>query len=197
MTFYVIATLAIAIGVIVFFAEVIRINEVIRCSVYDTSRFPLFAARDQLLSLVIAGKMREDDQLWQDVYGGVNDFLDQSSKMWLMGLCNAHLRIVFGTAMNRRRLREFQDYRRRIAGAAAAQPAFGSAMEDANRAIWSMCARRTPWWSLPLYGLALGFLRWVLQCVGQMLSGLAIAVRLCVGRDSVSPLWAFQHRRAT
>ena len=66
-----------ATGLVLGFAEVVLRERTIRRSRLDTSRFPLFAARDRLVSLVTDRQSDERDAIWNDAYEGVNDLLDK------------------------------------------------------------------------------------------------------------------------
>jgi hypothetical protein len=178
-------------------AEIVRVASVIRRSVLDTSRYPLFAARDRLVRLVVEGKMKEDDPLWRDTYGGVNEFLDQSSRVGLVSLCHSHLRLLLRMATRPELRRQFEAYRARLDEAAQQSPDFGNAMEAANKAVWEMCRRRSPLWALPSYLLGLEVLANGLRVMGLGLKELALCLRVAGGRENLSPLLAFRHHLAT
>jgi len=58
----------------------------IRIAKKETSRFPLFAARDHLVELVMDQKMSEDDRVWQGLYGAVNTLLGMNQSLHVLDI---------------------------------------------------------------------------------------------------------------
>lgn len=92
----------------------------------ETSRYPMFAVRHQLVMLVARGRMREHDPAWQTAYRGINVLLNPRNTigpwrfMWVY-LTHCHridrdpryraewMRHVAATDEAKRRVREFAD----------------------------------------------------------------------------------------
>ena len=196
-TLSILLAVALAIGTALVLASILNVERTIRRSVYFTSRFPLFAARDHLVRLVAEKKMDERDALWRDAYWGVNDLLDASRRIGLVGLINRHLRFSFRLATNRELQRRFGVYYKGLKEAAERVPDFGQALVNADRAVFEMCRRRTSPLSLRTYMLGLKVLGALLALVRNGIKGLVAFLDIIRGNSAMtSQFIAFHHHDA-
>jgi len=71
----------VAASVMLFLVYSTEVRRDIRRTRCESSRFPLFAARDRLVMLIAEGKMREDDLAWSELYESVNTLLGMHKKL--------------------------------------------------------------------------------------------------------------------
>ncbi len=120
----------------------------------ETSRFPLFAARDRLVMLVADGTMDEEDPSWARLYKSVNFLLQLEQQLHALDVAMKYINYQIALAKNpelQERLRQFeresQETQRKI-------PEFRAAQDALNRALAHMIgARTTAWHKVVLYSL--------------------------------------------
>lgn len=108
-----------------------------------SSRFPLFAARDELVDLVASGKMAETDEAWSAAYEAVNTLLNLEQKLDLKDFLEGLLTSLQEEKSNHELQRRRELLAIELRGAAEAVPEFGSVLEGMNRALLSLVADRT------------------------------------------------------
>ena len=117
----------------------------------DSSRFPLFAVRDDLVFLIASKKMLESDPAWKILYQTVNHLLDISCNTTMFSMVFRNARIATRVQASG----EAADLFRRIQGiletGARQVPEFANALIQMDAAMLSMTRERTPrwqWWIL-------------------------------------------------
>ncbi len=63
-----------------------QLNNFIDIAIHETSRFPLFKARDELVLLIARRQVRADDKGWRTVYGSVNSLLQMEKRLNLLDI---------------------------------------------------------------------------------------------------------------
>lgn len=144
----------------------------------ETSRFPLFAARDQLVLLIVRGEMKEDGLAWKALYMSVNHLLNLERRLDLIDLLN-------GQVNHAKRMETDPKYRDCVNGITAAFEAgrlqsagYANALKDVEEGIQHLVWQRT------------GAVLQALLIVGVVLAILYVAVRH-LSLKLVSPLVRF------
>jgi len=121
----------------------LRARRFAKDSLYFTSRFPLFAVRDELVGLIASGAMEESDPAWKAAYSSIRNLLDLKHradfvkflKDWIgfqLDLCRdeaRHQQFVAATAKLEKRARDI--------------PEFQTVLEHYSEATLKMYVRRT------------------------------------------------------
>lgn len=175
-------------------ADVLRSERAIRKSVFHTSRFRLFAARDALIHLVVDEKITDEETQWRDVYGGVNDLLDESQRMGFIGLLNVHLRFFLRMATHEDFRDKFQGYMSDLRATCERVPEFGKTIAEADKAVFEMCLRRTNRFLLLAYLRTLKGIGFVLVAIASGMKGASSFLRV-VGASNASQV-AFRHHES-
>jgi hypothetical protein len=134
----------------VWIAYHVSVARELRAACRETSRFPLFAARTQLVLLVANGYMSENDAAWRLLYGRTNNLLSLRRDLTLLDL-------FLTLSKHLVRLREDDVYRKRVdetskreAEAATRVPEFGVARANVHRAVEYLMTARTRRWHIAL-----------------------------------------------
>lgn len=108
-----------------------------------SSRFPLFAVRDQLIQLVVVGKMSEDDDAWQAAYTTVNHLLhlDRKLTIWSFTLRLLKSKRAEERDADLKRSRELLG--RKLRKASERVPGFRNVLRDLDSGLLSLVADRT------------------------------------------------------
>ncbi len=112
----------------------------------DSSRFPMFAVRDDLIYLVASGQMHETDPAWKLLYLTANHFLDLSINSTIFEVIKAKAEVAMRAAQDpkiRERLKEIDEA---LASAAERTPQFGRVLQGMGGALRSLTRDRTPRW---------------------------------------------------
>jgi hypothetical protein len=109
----------------------------------ETSRFPLFAARDQLVALVAEGRVREDDEAWSALYGAVNSMLGMHQKLHTLDIAVSFTRCMLAMAQKPELRKQFDRERQNEETLAAKVPAFAAARDAVNSAMFHLIKKRT------------------------------------------------------
>lgn len=120
-----------------------RIGERLHAQLRETSRFPLFAARDRLVALVAEGRVREDDEGWRALYCSVNSFLGMHQKLHAFDIAVNYLRFMLAIARDPELEKTYERERRTEDDLVAKVPAFAEARDAVNEAMVHLVARRT------------------------------------------------------
>jgi|GEM_PF-5663959 len=139
-------------------SSVVRDMRMLRAYRLDSSRFPMFAARDALVELVAAGHMKETDEVWARSYLAANRLLHLRSRGDIMFFLNQRMEHEAAMQRDLLRKREFELFLRKARRAVQETPEFGTALEQFGRGINCMIRERTTlltWTSLlGIHGLA-------------------------------------------
>ena len=165
--------LAALFGLLVIAARIVFVRNTIRRSVFNTSRFPLFAARDNLIDLIRRGVVTEQDPVWSSLYACVNDLLSPNKRHTLFSMFHESLRFSVRVANDKQYRQKFIEFRREQDERAKENPELGRVMEEINLALWNMYYRRTVIFWLRAY---LFVLRKLVLALGKIHGG-ASAVR--------------------
>jgi hypothetical protein len=142
-------------GLVVIAARIVMVRRAIRRSVFNTSRFPLFAARDRLIELVRVGAIAEEDHVWSGMYGAVNDLLNPRKRHTLFSMLHESLGFAVRVASNKGFRQRFVQFRQEIDRKSEEVPALKEVLDEVNRALWEMYYRRTVIFWLRAYIFAL------------------------------------------
>lgn len=112
----------------------------------ETSRFPMFAARDELLDVVLRGSMAETDVAWRNLYRGVNSALGLHRKLDALSRVRLILRRNAEIRKNPQLHAALAEMGRIEDEAARAHPDFAQARDHVVVAFDHLVRRRTTVW---------------------------------------------------
>jgi hypothetical protein len=118
----------------------------LRQSRRETSRFKMFAVRDQLVDLVLDGKMDEDNEAWRSTYHGVNVILGLHEELHGLDCLMKYLRRTVAIERSPVLKRRLDEMRRQEDEAGRAIPEFKKATADAVVAFAHLVRQRTTLW---------------------------------------------------
>lgn len=157
-------------GVLLLLVSQWPVHQELRIARKEISRFPLFAARDHLISLALTGEMKEDDYAWRATYVAVNKLLGMKRKLHALDCTWSFLR--FQVALHREPdlQKRVEGHRAAVEAACSEVPEFAEVRSEVEQGVTYMMARRTTVWHL--LGL-LGILVAVCISVGLLVAGAA------------------------
>lgn len=120
-------------------------NRILGEALRETSRFPLFAARDRLVCLVADGKMEEKDPAWQAIYSQVNFLLRMEQRLHLVDFATRYVKSQMQANHNAKYRAQLDRMRKIEAEAVARVPEFGAAIRAVNIGFIHIVHRRTSW----------------------------------------------------
>lgn len=109
----------------------------------ETSRFPLFAARTDLVLLVASGTMQEEDPAWANLYRQVNFLLRMDQKLDLWHFFTQYVNSLVEREKNAELRERIEEIKRLETDAARRIPEFARIRDDANRGLMHMVNLRT------------------------------------------------------
>jgi hypothetical protein len=164
-----------------------------------SSRFPMFAARDALVRVVLDGKVDEDNEFWRASYRATNGFLNLQRRLDLWDFLKDHVRHNMELQAEERRVR-FESFCSEMKGLEKEVPEYGKAIEDMGGALFHMVMTRTSKFGLVallifvamVYGAAkiwrVGGRVFSLQMFRKGLEGLRSSVRTATGAEGAHAL---------
>lgn len=121
----------------------LSLGRVERALLRETSRFPLFAARDALVGLVASEQMSEDEPAWRNAYQGVNSLLGLHQSFHLVDMLSRYARHVIRLETDVRYKQQFQRLLNLEQEASGRIPSFASAAKAIDEAFAYMVRKRT------------------------------------------------------
>lgn len=115
----------------------------VRRHVRVSSRFPMFAARDELIRLVLDGKLPQDDDVWLAAYRVTNDFLSLERKLDLFDFLKDSVKSRIELEADDERRKDFESFKAEMKRIEGAIPEFGNAMRLVGSALMAMVVSRT------------------------------------------------------
>jgi hypothetical protein len=112
-------------------------------STRESSRFPLFAARDHLVMLVASGTMRESDPSWRRLYESVNYLLGMEQKLHAVDVIMRYVRYLSIIEEDPGIRERLEAERREEELAAARSPEFAAVRVEVDAALQHIVVRRT------------------------------------------------------
>jgi len=131
-----------------FCAYHLSIYSELRESRRETSRFPMFAARDRLVRLVLDHEVDEDNPAWRHLYSGVNFWLSLDRSYHALDWVWRYLKYIAQAVTNPDLRRRHDSVKRELDQAADQIPAFREALRSTNVAFDHMIKRRTNAWHI-------------------------------------------------
>jgi hypothetical protein len=110
---------------------------------HETSRFPMFAARDSLVALVACGRMSEDDASWRTLYDGVNFVLNIHQKLHMLDCVSKYMDHMVQVQKNPALRAAIRKAIAREEYAARRIPEFAAARDEIREAFRHLIERRT------------------------------------------------------
>jgi len=110
----------------------------------ETSRFPLFAARDRLIGLVIDERMSEDDTVWKSTYATANMLLDLDQRLHLKDIVKMFVDYRIELDKNPNLKRKVADLKKKTSAARNRVPEFDRIENEMFFAINHLIKKRTP-----------------------------------------------------
>lgn len=153
----------------------------------ETSRFPMFAARDLVVNLVLDGDVNEQDLAWQRLYRNVNFFLSMHQNLHVLDCTWRYLRRVAQIAADPKLKKYYADGRLRQDRKAAQLPAFKAAVLATNSAFTHIVERRSNMWHVTCVWMLLVVVRFVLTAVSHGLKGGLRVARVFIRSAEVKP----------
>lgn len=150
-----------------------------------SSRFPMFEARDELIRLVLDGKVAEDNELWVSSYRAANSFLSLQRRLDLWDFLKDFVRHSMELQDESRR-REFEDFKKDMQSLGRSVPEYEAAIERMDRALWRMVMVRTS--RAGLLAILLGLV--ALYAVAKLWSAGSKVLSLRLLRKGASNLFA-------
>lgn len=141
------------------------------------ARFPMFAARDEMVRLVAEGAMDEDDPAWALAYTGCNIWLSPRTSHSIWSDLSTRLRDARARRKDPKAAERLERLKHVLVQRAVAIPAFGSAIIQSDDARRRLMRGRTHWWDRVAFRLlytiafaiAAGFLagEWIARVLGR------------------------------
>lgn len=124
----------------------------------ETSRFPMFAVRDELVDLVLDGRMDETDPAWRNLYRGVSHILGMHHELDSLDCLKKYLKRSMEIERDATLKARFTAKRQIEDEAARNNPDFAAARDRAVESFAHIVRRRTTTWHkaviLALYAVA-------------------------------------------
>lgn len=142
-----------------FFGLVIYVNSIVvivRQSRKHTSRFKMFAARDQLVLLVADGTLEESNPAWKLEYVLINDVLGIHQKLNRFDLLWSVAKFRVAKENNEELNRRCEELDQCLVQESKRTPALAKVMQEADEGFRHLVHTRTQWWhriALLLFGL--------------------------------------------
>lgn len=111
-----------------------------------SSRFPMFAVRDQLIELVCDGEMDESETAWCTTYLTVNSLLDLEKNHTIWGSIGSYLSHSRRMKRDPKRRAQLKEIMNAIEDRAKETPRFGDALIALGRAHSAMVRGQVHWW---------------------------------------------------
>lgn len=137
----------------------------------ETSRFPMFAARDLVVNLVLDGDVDERDPAWRRLYRNVNFFLSMHQNLHVLDCAWRYLRRVAQIAGDPKLKKYYADVRLLQERRAAEMPSFKIAVQATDNAFAHIVERRSNMWHVTCVWMLLVVVRFVLTAVNHGLKG--------------------------
>lgn len=109
----------------------------------ESSRFPMFAARDALVELIADGEMSESDHPWVWSYRSVNMILRMHQKWHLSRVVWTYARYVARLSSNPSERRRVEDMKAKMKKACETHPEFAKVQDRIGEAFGNMIRART------------------------------------------------------
>jgi hypothetical protein len=119
------------------------IRSELRTAHLESSRFPLFAARDHLVQLAVEGKMTEDDEAWLATYRTINWLLGIERRLDAVNLLFNLVRNKVAEAKNPDLKRQGDLHLRMIRRAETETPEFKAVRDEMASGMLHMVEKRT------------------------------------------------------
>ena len=128
------------IGLSAYFGSVLR---ELRWARRETSRFPMFAARDRLIRLVASGAVSARDPGWAYTYRGVNGMLGLHQELHLLDLIARYASYIAAIRSDPELRRRAQRIGRLSDATSRKVPEFVVVLREIDQALTHLVARRT------------------------------------------------------
>lgn len=109
----------------------------------STSRFPLFACRDQLVMLIAQEQMEQDDEVWQRTYAGVNMLLRTTTKLHVLDLLGRFIRHRVKIESDPKFKRSMERLKQKTTVTEKDVPEFSEVSSAISKAVVHLAGRRT------------------------------------------------------
>jgi len=150
----------------------------LRRSRRETSRFPLFAARDDLVRLIVSGRMREADPAWSNLYRASNALLSMHQELHALDCFWRFLKLSVAIEMDPAK-RAWRDQMRHVEDQAAERcPEFAAARDAMVVAFNHLVRRRTRLWHRALLFMLVGFIYSVVALATAGLTAAIVTLRV-------------------
>lgn len=165
----IVSAVGIGIGAIGWVVYHLSVSRELRTARRETSRFPLFAARDELVLLVAEGRISENDPGWRNLYDGVNFFLNIKNKLHVLDCVSRYVNHLVAVRNNPQLKSRVQKALSQEEYAARRVPEFARVRDEVRVALRHLISRRTH------RGHILGVYVWVLLLRITMSAGVKTA----------------------
>ncbi len=109
----------------------------------ETSRFELFAARDEFICLVADGHMKADDAAWRSSYEATNEFLKLEKTLDALDYLRRYWSFLVAMENDPRLKKKVERLQHQQEQAMERVPAFAAAQAKMEHGFWKMVARRS------------------------------------------------------
>ncbi len=137
------ALAASAMSLAAYFAYQLSVGRELSLSRKETSRFPLFAARDALVALVGDQIMAEDDLAWRNMYGGINHMLNMERDLSALDCIFRYASAMVAIKSNPAKKQRLDAAKKIEQEAARRVPEFAAVRASIDRAFIHLVRRRT------------------------------------------------------
>lgn len=121
---------------------------------HETSRFPMFAARDKLVFLIASGKMTEEDHGWRSLYDSVSFVLNIHQQLNQFDIMKRYVEYLVAVERNPRLRSHIEKAHAQEDYSARRVPEFARARQEVRTAFQYLIERRTTrWHKMLLVGL--------------------------------------------
>ncbi len=147
------------IGLAVLFANYWWVRRAVRASAHVTSRFPLFAARDELRRAWIDRKLRTDDSAVSVLDTTINDLLSLDNRVTLVDFLKHYFKAKIREARDPEYAAQAQETRNLFLAKARENEVFDRVLRASDAAVGQMLTDRTSWLSLQGFVLRLQMIK--------------------------------------
>lgn len=171
-------------------AQVWGVERQIRRSVGNTSRFPLFDARDRLYALIRSGTMQESDPVWGASYAAVTEMLRMERRLDAFRVLHDTILLRWSIIRDKDLKARYEQYLAAVEVAEQRAPEFKVVMQQVDRGAAMMISRRTRPGLFRVYVVTLRVaVRIALATLGSL--------RACLSEPGTPDVTVFRHYRST
>jgi hypothetical protein len=116
----------------------------------ETSRFPLFAARDHLVYLVASEQVREDEPAWGNIYASINSLLGLHQSLHLFDIVKQYTSYLARLRNDQEFAREALLLEREEKELSTRAPSFAEVRREIDGALHHLIKCRTSTWHMLL-----------------------------------------------